>query len=62
MFTQENTQGFTAAQIEMLNAALAIVQREIPDDDESNINDAINNAWNDQDTAEELAADALRFL
>ena len=62
MFTQENTQGFTAAQIEMLNAALAIVQREIPDADESNINDAINNAWNDQDTAEELAADALRLL
>jgi hypothetical protein len=62
MFTQENTQGFTAAQIEMLNAALAIVQREIPDADESNINDAINNAWNDQDTAGELAADALRLL
>jgi hypothetical protein len=45
MFTTENTEGFTAAQIADLNDALAALKREFPEVDEANLHDMINNAW-----------------
>lgn len=61
-WTQDNTEGFTDAQLDMINEAIATVRSERPGVERSNINDAINNAWAEQDTAEALAADALRHL
>jgi hypothetical protein len=52
MFTQENTEAFTAEEIEILNAALAV--RLARDEDENSASDAINNAWHRGATLVEL--------
>jgi ABC-type taurine transport system substrate-binding protein len=54
MFTLDNTEGFTAANIEIMNAALAkLVARGI---EESNASDIVNNNWTgDGDTVDSLA-------
>lgn len=60
MWTMDNTQGFTQTQLDLINDAI-----DLMDTDgiaESNVNDAINNAWADQSTAAELAADAAKQL
>ena len=43
MFTAENTEGFTTAELEILNEALVI--RTAKGEDEKNASDAINNAF-----------------
>lgn len=60
MFTTDNTDGFTADQIETMNEALAILVARNPDAREYSLTDAINNAWVGGQTATSLAA-ATRF-
>lgn len=60
MWTMENTQGFTQDQIDLINKAISLMDTQGVAS--SNVNDAINNAWGGQDTAEELAADAMKYL
>lgn len=60
MWTMDNTQGFTQDQIDMINDAIDLMDTD--GIDESNVNDAINNAWAGQNTAEKLAADAMKLL
>jgi len=43
MFSQDNTEGFTNSELEILNAALKI--RLERGEDEQDASDAINNAW-----------------
>lgn len=52
MFTQDNTNGFTDAQLVILNEALNI--RRARGEDEKNASDAINNAWIDDAVVEDL--------
>jgi len=54
MFTEDNTEGFTAAELAILNEALAL--RLARGEDEKNAQDAINNLWRPGMTAGELAA------
>lgn len=60
MWTMENTQGFTQDQLDLINAAIALMDTNGVD--EANVNDAINNAWGEQETADKLAADAMKLL
>ncbi len=60
MWTMDNTQGFTQDQLDLINDAIDLMDTD--GIDESNVNDAINNAWAEQETAEELAADAMKLL
>ena len=59
MWTQDNN-GFTDAQLKVINDAIALIDTD--GIDESNVNDAINNAWIEQDTAADLAAAASKLL
>ena len=54
MFTAENTQDFTAAQIADLNTALELLQRAEPDVDVKTHSDRLNNAWVEGITVAEL--------
>jgi hypothetical protein len=54
MFTSENTEGFTAQELETLNSALAVLIARHPDADEANLSDALNNVWVPGLTAQEL--------
>lgn len=60
MWTMDNTTGFSQAQLDIINSAIQMM--DTGGIDESAVNDAINNAWNEQETAEELAADAAKLL
>jgi hypothetical protein len=51
-YNQDNTEGFSVQQTDLLNAALAI--RLARGEDEKNASDAINNAWTDTATIETL--------
>jgi hypothetical protein len=51
-FTMDNTENFTAAELATLNKALAI--RVARGEDEKSASDAINNAWFDGATVEDL--------
>lgn len=57
MWTMDNTTGFSQAQLDIINKAIRLMDTE-----GRTVNDAINNAWNEQETAEELAADAAKLL
>lgn len=59
-FTDSNTEGFSEAELAVLNGAFDIVAAQHPGVDASNICDAINNAWVGGETAEQLAA-SVRF-
>lgn len=65
-WTQDNTQGFTDAQLDNINHAISILRWQLRADnrnvDMSNLNDAISNAWSDQNSPDDLAADALKHL
>ena len=54
MFTEDNTDGFTAADLAAVNEALAI--RMDRGEDEKGACDAINNAWREGATVEALIA------
>jgi hypothetical protein len=60
MWTMDNTTGFSQAQLDIINKAIRLMDTDGAY--ESTVNDAINNAWNEQETAEELAADAAKLL
>lgn len=62
MWTMDNTDGFTQSQLDMINEARAMVVAQADGVDSSNIDDAINNAWGEQDTAGALASDTLKTL
>lgn len=62
MWTMDNTEGFTQSQLDMINEARAMVVAQADGVDSKNIDDAINNAWGEQDTAEALASDTLKTL
>lgn len=61
-WTMDNTNGFTEDQLDIINEAFDLVAAKADGVDETNINDALNNAWCEQETAEELAAAALKSL
>lgn len=44
-WTENNTEGFTAAELDMLNRAQAALEAEAPDMDPANIADRLNNAF-----------------
>lgn len=56
MWTQDNTEGFTDAQLSTINAVLKRVFADADEIDTSNINDAINNAWYDGISEADLEA------
>lgn len=58
-FTTENTEGFSAAELAMLNAAFDRVAATEPGMDEKSIDDALTNAFIDGITIDELIAAAL---
>jgi hypothetical protein len=48
MWTMDNTEGFTQAELDMLNrVAERIFASAADDDDAANVNDALNNCWVD---------------
>lgn len=61
-WTMDNTNGFTEDQLDLINEAIDLVTAKADDVDVKNINDAINNAWCGQETAEDLAAAVLKTL
>jgi hypothetical protein len=54
MFTEANTEGFTTADLAIMNEALA--ERMAAGEDEKSASDAINNAWHPGVTVETLIA------
>jgi hypothetical protein len=62
MWTQENTEGFTAAELVMLNNILDRIAADAEEIDPGNINDAINNEWRDGIAEADLEAAARRAL
>lgn len=70
MWTMENTEGYTQAELDMINDVSQRIAAEFagPDGDSlndfdvENINDAIHNAWIDGITAAELEAATRRTL
>jgi hypothetical protein len=62
MWTTENTEGFTQAELNLINEAIEIVMQKAGDVEAYSVDDAINNAWADQTTAAALANDALQLL
>jgi hypothetical protein len=55
-FTENNTDGFTAAELAEMNRALDMLADEGREDDENHISDFINNAYAPGMTAEEYVA------
>jgi hypothetical protein len=56
IWTEENTEGFTAADLAELNAAQAKLEAQHGAELESAIADKLNNAWTEGATAAELIA------
>ena len=56
LFTTDNTDGFDATDLVILNDAATIIEARNPSIREYSIVDAITNAWVGDQTAEELAA------
>ena len=57
-WTEENTEGFTADEIETLNVAQARIEAANPGIDPTNIADRLNNVWTPGATVETLIEDA----
>ena len=53
-WTDDNTEGFTDDELDLLNEAQDILEDRNPDIHHSNICDALNNAWRSGITLEEL--------
>ena len=58
-FTAENTEGFAAAELAILNAAFDRVAAAEPGMDEKSIDDALTNSWVEGMTADSLVAVVL---
>jgi|APGre2960657505_1045072.scaffolds.fasta_scaffold280666_3 hypothetical protein len=54
MFTHENTEGFSNADLSLLN--IALIFRALRGEDEKNATDAINNAWREGATIKTLTS------
>ena len=52
MFTEQNTEGFSTADLETMNAALSVHLAR--GEDEKSASDAVNNAWFDGATVADL--------
>jgi len=61
-WTMDNTEGFTQEDLDLINDAFEIISASHPGVDAYTIDDALNNAWLGQLSAEELADDAMRAL
>ena len=62
MWAADNTEGFSQAELNMLNRVL---ERVFYDNDElepESLNDALNNAWHEGITEAELEASARKWL
>jgi hypothetical protein len=57
---EDNTEGFSKSDLEMLNRVQDRIQVEHPGVDASNIADMINNAWVDGNSEDELYAAATK--
>jgi len=55
-WTAETTEGFTAAELAILNAAQDALESAAPDCDQADVGDMLNNAFRDGITAAELIA------
>lgn len=55
-FTENNTEGFTAAELAELNRALDMLDAEGYANDENHVSDFLNNAWFNGASADELVA------
>ncbi len=53
-WTENNTEGFTGAELDTLNTAQAALEKAFPKVDEANITDMLNNAWLPGSTADTL--------
>ena len=61
-WTAQNTEGFTAADLDTLNAAQDALQDAAPGIDPANVADLINNAWRPGITAADLIAAARQRM
>lgn len=55
-FTENNTEGFTAAELAEMNRALDILAAEGWADDENHVSDFINNAYHPDMTSDDYVA------
>lgn len=55
-WTENNTEGFTAEELEILNDAQERLESDNPGIDASNISDLLNNTWVPGITADELVS------
>lgn len=62
MWTTENTEGFTQADLDEINAARERLAARYDGVDEKNLDDLVNNAWNDGMTADEIVAAVSALL
>jgi len=58
-YTDDNTEGFSAAELAILNAAFDSLAAAEPGMDEKSIDDALTNAWVEGMTVDSLVAAAL---
>lgn len=58
-YTEDNTEGFSAAELATLNAAHDLIAAAEPGMDEKSIDDAITNAFIDGMTVDRLVAAAM---
>jgi hypothetical protein len=59
MWNQDNTNGFTAAQLERINAVREQIIAEF-DGEEKSVDDALTNAWTGDDQTVDELRDAVR--
>ena len=58
-YTEDNTEGFSAADLATLNAAHDLIAAAAPGMDEQSIDDALTNSWIEGMTVDRLVAAAL---
>ena len=58
-YTEDNTEGFSAAELATLNAAHDLIAAAEPGMDEKSISDAITNSWIEGMAVDHLVAAAL---
>lgn len=61
-FTERNTEGFSASDLETLNAAIDELAALGVDDDMDRVSDRLNNIWFEGATVEDLVTEAKRFF
>ena len=61
-FRDDNTEGFSAEELALMNTVFARLQNWFPSVDQKNIADAINNCWEAAISEDELYARSSRTL